>query len=75
LHDLEEVRKWDEKKRKEKENHEETEVLASATATLTATLVHFLPLSLVLWNCRDRCFVHLGAAGRSAQHGHVPLGL
>jgi hypothetical protein len=54
LHDLEEVRKWEEKKRKEKENHEnhdETEVLASATATLTVTLVHSLPLSLVLRNC------------------------
>jgi hypothetical protein len=69
LHNLEEVRKWKEKKRKEKENHEnheETELLASATATLTATLVHSLPLSLVLRNCCDRSFVHLSAAGRSA---------
>jgi hypothetical protein len=77
LHDLEKVRKLEQKNRKEKENHEnheETEVLASATATLNATLVHSPP-SLVLRNCQDRSFVHLGAAGRSAQRGHVPLGL
>jgi hypothetical protein len=78
LQDLEEVWKWEEKKRTQKEDHEnyeETEVLEIATATLTVTLVHSLPLSLELWNCQGRIFVHLGAAGRTAQRGHVPLGL
>jgi hypothetical protein len=33
------------------------------------------PWIRVLWNCQDRGSAHPGAAGVSAQRGHVPLGL
>jgi hypothetical protein len=45
-----------------------------ASATVTMTNIFFSP-SVVPWNCQVQSFVSLGAAGLSAQRGHVPFGL
>jgi hypothetical protein len=50
-----------------------TDTFASATDTMPNTC--FFSTSIVLWNCRVRGFAPPGAAGLSAQRGHVPFGL
>jgi hypothetical protein len=42
---------------------------------MTIVYPYLSPPSLVLWNCRVWSLVLLGAAGLSAQRGHVPFGL